>query len=70
MPSPVPALKRIPVVILTSSDEDRDMLRSYDLGANSFVKKPVDFNDFADAVGKLGLYWALLNEPPPTAGGA
>jgi two-component system response regulator len=60
-----PETRLIPVVILTSSDEEQDMLRSYDLGANSYVRKPVDFNEFADAVGKLGLYWVLLNEPPP-----
>lgn len=52
----------LPVVIVTSSREDEDMLRGYDLGANSYVRKPVDFNEFVDAVGSLGLYWLLLNE--------
>ena len=60
-----PATKRIPVVILTSSDEEQDKLNSYSLGANSYVRKPVDFNEFAEAIGKLGLYWALVNEAPP-----
>lgn len=60
-----PATRKVPVVILTSSDEEQDVLRSYDLGANSYVRKPVDFNEFAEAVGRLGLYWVLLNEPPP-----
>jgi two-component system response regulator len=58
--------KLLPVVILTSSVEDRDRIDSYGLGANSYVRKPVDFNQFVDAAGKLGLYWLVLNEPPPS----
>lgn len=63
------ATRRTPVVMLTSSDEEQDLLRSYDLGANSYVRKPVDFNEFAEAIVKLGLYWVLLNEPPPEVHG-
>jgi len=60
------ALKRqIPVVMLTSSREERDLLRSYELGVNAFVVKPVDFNAFFEAIQDLGMFWAILNEPPP-----
>ena len=55
----------IPVVMLTSSSEDEDKLRSYRLGANSYVRKPVEFGAFVEAVAQLGLYWVLFNEPPP-----
>jgi two-component system response regulator len=60
--------RRLPVVVLTSSKEERDVLRSYDLGANSFVRKPVDFAEFVEAARQLGLYWLVLNEPSPTSG--
>jgi len=57
--------KLLPVVILTSSEEDKDRLASYDLGANSYVRKPVDFVEFTEAVRQLGLYWLVLNMSPP-----
>ena len=60
--------RRLPVVILTSSQEQQDIMAGYDLGANSYVRKPVDFAQFAEAVRTLGLYWLLLNEPPPEVG--
>lgn len=56
----------IPVVILTSSGEDRDLKEGYESGANSYVRKPVEFGEFANAVQTLGLYWILINDPPPT----
>jgi two-component system response regulator len=57
--------KLLPVVVLTSSKEEQDLLNSYGYGANSYVRKPVDFNQFVEAVKNLGLYWLVLNEPPP-----
>ena len=60
-----PKLKFIPVVVLTSSHEERDMITSYKLGVNAYVVKPVDFHEFVNAVKELGIFWALVNEPPP-----
>jgi CheY-like chemotaxis protein len=64
-----PRTRRLPVVVLTSSKHDRDIISSYDLGANSFVQKPVDFGQFLDAAKQLGLYWLVLNEPAPAGEG-
>ena len=58
-------LKVLPVVVLTSSHEERDLVRSYELGVNAYVVKPVDFHAFVNAVKELGVFWAMINEPPP-----
>jgi CheY-like chemotaxis protein len=58
-------LKLIPVVVLTSSHEEKDMIRSYQLGVNAYVVKPVDFHEFVNAIKELGVFWAVINEPPP-----
>ena len=64
-----PARRHIPVVMLTSSRDERDLIRSYDLGVNAFVVKPVDFGSFFEAIQELGMFWAVLNEPAPEARG-
>jgi CheY-like chemotaxis protein len=63
-----PELKRIPVVMMTSSREERDLVLSYDLGVNAYVVKPVKFSEFMDSVKQLGVFWALINETPPNRG--
>jgi CheY-like chemotaxis protein len=63
-----PALKAIPVVMLTSSREEPDLARAYELGANAYVVKPVDFAQFVEAVKEVGAFWAVINEPPPGSG--
>src|ERR671939_335104 len=62
-------LRSVPVVMLTSSREEQDLVRSYTLGVNAYVVKPVDFHEFVDAVKELGLFWAVINEPPPGSAG-
>jgi two-component system response regulator len=61
-----PRTRLVPVVVLTSSSEDEDMLRSYQSGANSYVRKPIEFSEFAHAVTQLGMYWMLINQTPPS----
>jgi DNA-binding response OmpR family regulator len=58
-------LKAVPVVMLTSSREEKDLVRSYNLGVNAYVVKPVDFHEFVDSLKELGLFWAVINQPPP-----
>lgn len=65
-----PATRRIPVVVMTSSREERDIVESYELGVNSYIVKPVDFDQFVRAVAELGLYWLVLNQSPTSTGAA
>lgn len=58
-------LKTVPVIVLTSSHQEKDVMRSYQLGVNAYVVKPVDFHEFVNAVKELGVFWAVINEPPP-----
>ena len=60
-----PNLRSIPVVVMTSSREEQDMVRSYDLGSNAYVVKPVKFHEFVEAVRQIGAFWGLINDPPP-----
>lgn len=62
-----PELKHVPVVMITSSREEQDLVRSYQLGVNAYVVKPVDFQQFVDCVKQIGFFWAVINEPPPGA---
>lgn len=57
-------VRNVPVVVMTTSDEEQDRIQSYDLHANSFIRKPVDFNEFVEVIRQIGLYWLMLNEPP------
>jgi DNA-binding response OmpR family regulator len=63
-----PAMARLPVVMLTSSREERDLVDSYQFGVNAYVVKPVSFSEFVSAIRGLGVFWGLINEPPPDAG--
>ncbi len=63
-----PRTRRLPTVVLTSSRQEADLVEAYDRGANSYVRKPVDFAEFVEAVGRLGLFWLMLNESPPDPG--
>jgi CheY-like chemotaxis protein len=65
-----PQLKMIPVVMLTSSREERDLVKSYQLGVNAYIVKPVQFQEFVEAVKQIGAFWAVMNEPPPGSRGA
>ncbi len=60
-----PDLKRVPVVMVTSSREEQDLIRSYQLGVNAYVVKPVDFKNFVESIKQVGFFWAIINEPPP-----
>lgn len=60
-----PELRAVPVVVLTSSREEQDLINSYNLGTNAYVVKPVDFHEFVDTIKELGLFWAVVNQPPP-----
>ena len=64
-----PALRMIPIVVMTSSREEQDVIRSYQLGTNAYVVKPMKYHEFIDAVKQLGVFWALVNEPPPANDG-
>jgi CheY-like chemotaxis protein len=61
------SMQRLPVVMITSSREEQDLLRSYELGVNAYVVKPVDFQQFVDSMKQIGFFWAVINEPPPKA---
>src|SRR4029450_5508227 len=62
-----PVLKQVPVVMVTSSRVEQDLVRSYELGVNAFVVKPVDFQKFIESIRQIGFFWAIINEPPPSA---